>query len=757
MPTRAHTSRRSVLALLAAALPGLFAAGPAAAEPAPPGPGAPVGPGAPIGPRGGRPGGRNLFDAEPARAALRRLLPRHAAQFALTVSPDGPADGYAIGGVRGRITVRAATGAGLLAGVGHYLRSVAGVDIGWPGDSLGALPKFLPPPERPVERTALVPHRYALNDTDAGYAGPYRSFADHEREIDLLALHGINEVFVQVGSELPLYRALRGFGYADEELLAWIPTPGRQSWWLLQNLSGFGGPVTERLMTERAAVGRRVADRLRELGMTPVLPGWFGTVPPRFAALNPGNTVVPQGDWAGFARPDWLDPTSPAFAPLAAAYYAEQRELFGDSGMYRMSPLHEGGRVGSVDVTAAARAVQRALDDAHPGALWAVLGWEDDPSPALLAGVDTERLLILDGLADRYDGLDREREWGGAPYAFGSIVNFGGHTTLGANTGVWTSRFPAWARSPGLRGIAWLPEAGGTDPAAFALFTELAWTREVDGPGWFAAWADRRYGGPDPHARAAWEALRTGPYGTPSGTWSETQEGLFTARPSLTAAKAAYWSPTAMRYRPETVRRALDELLRVAPALRGSSAYRFDLVNTARQVLADHSRVLLPRIRAAYEAKDAGALRAAIERWQEAERLLEAVVETEPAFSFGAWTAAARAWGHTEAERVRYEYDVRSLLTVWGPERGSERGRLHDYGNREWAGLLGEFHAPRWRDFLAGLEESLRTGTPPKAIAWHAREEAWARRRTEHPTGPRGDAYERARAVARAVAADPGP
>ncbi|GAA3113781.1 hypothetical protein GCM10020254_70170 [Streptomyces goshikiensis] len=344
-------------------------------------------------------------------------------------------------------------------------------------------------------------------------------------------------MFVQVGAEYPYYRALQGFGYSAAELREWIPGPGHQSWWLLQNLSGFGGPVTERLMRERAALGGRIAEQLRGLGMTPVLPGYFGTVPPEFAARNPGAATVAQGDWAGFDRPDWLDPASQVFRRLAASYYAEQRAVFGDSAMYRMSPLHEGGRTGTVDVKSAAGAIQRALHAAHPGALWAVLGWQDDPAAELLAGVDTSKLLILDGLSDRYNRLDRETRWGGAPYAIGTIYNFGGHTTVGANTSVWIDRFGAWRAKPhsALKGIAYLPEATGTNPAAFDLYTDLAWEPgPVDQKKWFVAFAARRYGRPDAEAAAAWEELRKGPYSTSSGLWSESQDSLFTARPDLT-------------------------------------------------------------------------------------------------------------------------------------------------------------------------------------------------------------------------------
>ncbi|MFJ6777698.1 alpha-N-acetylglucosaminidase [Streptomyces yangpuensis] len=698
------------------------------------------------------------FDTAPARAALQRLLPRHAGQFTLVPDPGTGADTFTVSGTAGAVTVRGSTGATLLTGVGWYLQHVAGADIGWPGDSIGTLPARLPAVPAPVTRSAQVPHRYALNDTDDGYSGPYRTFEEHQRQIDLLALHGINEVFVQVGAEYPYYRALQRFGYSAEELRQWVPGPGHQSWWLLQNLSGFGGPVSERLMRERAELGGRIVDQLRGLGMTPVLPGYFGTVPPGFAARNTGAATVAQGDWAGFDRPDWLDPASPVFARLAAAYYAEQRAVFGDSTMYRMSPLHEGGQTGSVDVGAAAGAIQDALHAAHPGALWAVLGWQDDPTSELLAGVNTSKLLILDGLSDRYNRLDRETHWGGTPYAMGTIYNFGGHTTIGANTSVWLERFGPWrAKSnSALAGIAYLPEATGTNPAAFDLFTDLAWEPgPIDHRAWFAGFAARRYGRPDAEAAAAWEELRKGPYSTSSGLWSESQDSLFSARPSLSAVGAAYWSPKSMRYPAGSVRRALDHLLKVDPALRGSSAYRFDLVDTARQALANHSRVLLPKIKAAYEAKDLTRFRALTAEWQDGMRLLDQVTGADPNLLLGTWLSRARSWGADRAEQDRYEYDARSLLSVWGRRSTSEGGFLHDYANREWSGLISELYARRWSAHFAALDEALVRGAAPREIDWHAFEEEWARRTTRHPDRPVGDPYRLATAVAAALPAAP--
>ncbi|MEW2265483.1 alpha-N-acetylglucosaminidase [Streptomyces sp. NPDC047853] len=706
-------------------------------------------------PAAAAPAGEPAFATQPARAALARLLPRHAAQFTL-VAVDRPASGdwFGVSGGAGRVRVQGTSPAVLLSGVNWYLKHTAHVDLGWPGRSTARLPRTLPAPGEPVRRQASVPHRFALNDTDDGYSGAYRDWADYEKQIDLLALHGVNEVFVQMGADAVYYETLQEFGYSEDELRSWIPGPAHQPWWLMQNMSGFGGPVSERLLRDRADLGRRIADRLRELGMTPVLPGYYGTVPPGFTERNPTGPVVPQGDWVGFERPDWLDPRSAVFPKVAASFYRHQRRLFGASTMYKMDLLHEGGRPGNVPVRDAAQAVMKALQTARPGAVWTLIGWQNNPSTQIIDAVDKRRLLIVDGLSDRYDGLDREAAWHGAPYAFGTIPNFGGHTTMGANTAVWAERFEQWRTKAGsaLAGIAYMPEGTGGNPVAYELFTELAWrTGPVDQRKWFAGYAERRYGGPDPHASAAWELLRAGPYSTPSGTWSESQDSLFTARPRLTATNAASWSPGAMRYDPETVRRALAELLRVAPALRSTDAYRFDLVDVARQVLANHSRTLLPQIKAAYDAGDLPRFRERAAEWKRSLTLLDRLLATDTRFLLGPWLEDAKSWGRTEAQKAAAEFDARSILTTWGHRSGSDSGGLRDYANREWSGLVSDFYAMRWTTYLDSLDTALVTGRPPVAIDWFALENDWNQRRDRYPVKASGAPVALATAVLRAV------
>ncbi|MFF8292615.1 alpha-N-acetylglucosaminidase [Streptomyces sp. NPDC016309] len=683
----------------------------------------------------------------PARAALERLLPRHADQFRLARLRGGP-DRFRVTGSTGRVEVAATDPATALTGVHWYLKYRCGAHVSWAGSQLG-LPTRLPAPGEPLEREATVPHRFVFNDTHDGYTAPYADWARWERLIDVLALHGCNEVLVTTGQEAVYHRLLQDFGYTDAEARAWLPAPSHQPWWLLQNMSGYGGPLDPGLIARRAALGRRVADRLRELGMHPVLPGYFGTVPDGFAARNPGGRTIPQGVWSGLRRPDWLDPRTEVFRAVAAAFHRHQTDLFGEADHFKMDLLHEGGSPGDVPVPEAARAVEAALQKARPGATWVLLGWQANPRRELLDALDPSRLLVVDGRSDLEGVTDREKDWGGVPYAFGTIPNFGGRTTIGAETHLWTERFTAWRDKPGsaLAGTAYMPEAAERDPAALELFTELAWRREpVDRTRWFERYADLRYGGRDAAAREALSVLRDTAYRITSRD-GRPHDSLFAARPALTASSGAYYATRSPAFDPAAFDRAFAALLRVREPLRRSDAYRHDLTDLGRQVLANRSWQLIGRLRDAYAQGDRDTFRALSRLWLRLMRLSDDMAGSHRSFLLGPWLADARREGMERTARV--------LVTTWADRPAADAGHLANYANRDWSGLIADVHLPQWRAYLEELEDALAHGRAPKAFDWYAREEAWTYGKDIYPLRPPHDPYRTATRVHEALARAP--
>ncbi|MFT4112127.1 alpha-N-acetylglucosaminidase [Silvibacterium sp.] len=707
---------------------------------------------------------------QPAREVLERLMPALAPQFTLALTP-AQQDGFHITGTAGHIRVEAATTPTLLYGVNWYLKYVAHLQVSTNGLQLGAPGLILPAPPAPIDKPALYPWRYALNENVDGYSAPYWDDVRWQREIDILAMSGINAVLIERGTDLVLYETFRDAGYSDDEIRRWITQPAHQNWQLMGNMCCFNEPISLELLHKRAESAKHIIASLRRLGIAPVLPGYYGIVPADFGTRHPGAHVIPQGEWNGFTRPGWLDPRdsdkkNPWFAKLAASFYRHQSELFGAAPLYDINIFQEGGTAGDVPEGAGAKAVQDALERSHPktktypGAIWFMMAWQREPSAALLSELDTTRILIADIEQGRTPRENRDEEFRHAPWLFGGLWEFGGRTTLGAPLYDYAVRLPVDAAKPGsgIRGIAYFTEGVDTNPAAFDLYTEMAWHKEpVDIERWFAEYAQRRYGANDLHAVRAWQIILHTIYSyradgvNGQGERDAAADSIFNAQPSLDARHAAGPSPEELRYQAADLTPALTELLQVAPELRSTSTYQYDLVDISRQVLVNSARTLLPEIKTAYEHKDKPAFDRLTAEWLHRMELEDALLATNQWFLLGRWLSWVPQWASTPEELARLHFDARSILTTWGDRKASDEGGLHEYADKDWSGLVSSYYRPRWKMYFDSLDASLESGQPAKPIDWFAFGEQWNHANESFPDQPHGDAYQQATEVARTL------
>jgi alpha-N-acetylglucosaminidase len=701
-----------------------------------------------------------------ARAVLTREMPHLAAQIHLSLAPGdyaGKPDGFRIRGASGDIHVVAATVPTLLFGVNWYLKYVAHLNVSTNGSQLGSPGLRLPGLDAPVNLPAPYPFRYALNENTDGYTTPYWNFARWQHEIDVLALSGFNAVLIQRGNDLAVYRAFRDIGYQDTDIRHWITHPAHQNWQLMGNICCFVEPISLLLMEKRAASARKIIDQLRTLGITPVLPGFWGVVPADFAKHVAGAHVVVQTEpWNGFQRPGWLDPRDPAFTRLAASFYKHQKELFGDSTIYDMETFQEGGVSGDVPVGDGARAIQKALNTAHPDVLWFMMAWQTNPRKELIDAVDRSHILVADIEQGRVPRETREKDFEGARWLFGGLWEFGGRTTMGAPLYDYAQRMPRAAARPDshLSGTALFTEGLDTNPYAFDLYSEMAWrTEPVDLEKWTVGYALRRYGAPDIHASKAWRILLHTSYSyradgiTGHGERDAAHESIFNAQPSLTAKRNGQWSPDEPRYNPNDLKPALTELLQVAPALRRAASYRYDLTDVTRQVLADDARRLLPMIRSAYEAKNRAVFHSLTAEWMRDMQMEDKLLSTNEYFLLGRWLSYVPAWSSSPADLEHIEYDAHSILTTWGDRTAS--AELHEYGNRDWAGLVSGYYAPRWKMYFESLDAALRSGTQPRPIDWYTFGDAWNRSTKHYAAESSGDTYAASLAIAKSLGLQP--
>lgn len=693
----------------------------------------------------------------PAVGVLNRLMPQLASQFELVETPRANhRDYFRISGTAGHIRVEGGSIPTLLYGVNWYLKYDAHLQVSTNGFQLGAAGLRLPAPAQAIEKPALYPWRYALNQNADGYSTPYWNEKRWQHEIDVLAMSGTNAVLIERGTDLVLYQTFRDAGYSDDAIRHWITQPAHQNWQLMGNMCCFDEPISLELMKKRAQSAQKLIAMLRSLGITPVLPGYYGIVPADFTSMHPGAHVITQGEWNGFTRPGWLDPRDPQFDKLAESFYRHQHELYGDTEIYNMEVFQEGGAAGDVPVSEGAKKIQQALMRAHPEAIWMMMAWQKAPSQELLASLDLSHVLIADIEQGRIPRDDRDQEFRGAKWLYGGLWEFGGRTTMGAPLYDYAVRFPLMAQRKGshIAGTAVFTEGIDTNPFAFDLYTEMAWHSEPVNLMHFEEYATRRYGGEDTHAQKAWEILLKTAYGYRAdgikkhGERDASQDSLFNAQPSLTSLRASSASPDVLRYEATDLAPALTQLLEVAPKLRATETYRYDLVDVARQVMANEARTMLPQIKAAYDSKDKAAFSQLTTEWLRRMQLQNDLLKTNEFFLLGRWLSYVPSWASSPEELERLNYDARSILTTWGDRKASEQG-LHEYSNRDWAGLTSDYYMPRWKMYFDSLAASLATNVPPKPIDWYAFGDHWNHSRRQFNEAPQGDSYAAALAIAR--------
>ncbi|SHJ18608.1 Alpha-N-acetylglucosaminidase (NAGLU) N-terminal domain-containing protein [Tessaracoccus bendigoensis DSM 12906] len=662
-----------------------------------------------------------------AEAAVDRIMTTAAGRFDVAIRPatDG-IDRFEVASRNEHVLITATTAATAAKGLNAYLGSV-GQSLSYTVRNVDPTADF-PLPQQLISDEAEVTHRFYGNDTEDGYTNPYRDFADWEQLIDELAALGFNEVFMPVGTEAVYFDVLQQFGYSKAELTAWTPTPSHQPWWLLQNMSGFPAGISEATIEARAALGRQIADRMRELNMNPVLPGYFGTVPVGFGTRHPGNNVVAQGGWVGFTRSDWLDPNSPIFPSVAEAFYEASAARLGASDRYKMDVLHEGGVRGNVNVPNATRAIEAALQNANPGAVWVLLGWQENPPADVAAAADPATTFIVDGLSDR-TSADRNREvdWSSVPYAFGTIWNYGGDTTMGSEMTTWNERFFQWRDKDGSKvdGIAAMPEGGNNNGAALDFFAGLAWEDgPVDLDQWWADWTVRRYGVRNDAVIEAWQTIGATAYTLPDNPgFAEAHDSVYAADPSLTANTSSAWSPTSPAYDMAEFATAVEPLLSAADELGSNAAYQYDVMDVSRQALSNTGRVLLPKLRAAFDSGDAVRFEGYMTQFLANLDLLDELAGTQSGSLLGPLLDDASALGATPQEKAALERSERTLLTVWGHRDGYNNG-LGNYAGREIQGLVGSFYKPRWEKFLSARLAQLE-GAPSQSFNWYDDAQPW--------------------------------
>ena len=652
-----------------------------------------------------------------------------------------------------KVVIRGNNYVSIATGINWYLKYYAGIHLSWNGMTAD-LPSQLPPVLKKERHETTLPYRYDLNYCTYSYTMAFWDWKRWEKEIDWMALHGINLPLAITGTDVVWYQVLNRLGYSKEEINSFIAGPAFQAWWLMNNLEGWGGPNPDSWYEQQADLQKKIVKRMREYGIEPVLPGYSGMVPHDAKEKLQLNVQNP-GLWCAYNRPAFLQPTDPRFGEIATIYYEEMNKLYGKANYYSMDPFHEGGSTKGVDLQKSGEEIMKQMKKNNPAAKWVIMAWGSNPHPQMIESLHAGDMIVLDLFSEsRPQWGDPKSTWyrksgfGQHDWLYCMLLNYGGNVGLhGKMQHVIESFYEAKEGTFGgtMKGIGMTPEGIENNPVMYELLLELPWRNKAfDKDTWLDHYTQARYGKDCKEVKQAWRILSNSIYNCPdASTQQGTHESVFCARPSLQAYQVSSWSEMSDYYDPEDVIEAARLMVSVADQFIGNNNFEYDLIDIVRQAIAEKGRLLLKSIRSAYYLGDQLLYRHLSDQFLDLILLQDELLSTRSEFKVGSWIAQARNKGITEAEKDLYEWNARVQITTWGNRTASEKGGLRDYAHREWSGLLKDVYYVRWKTFF--------DQGPDSQVDYYAMDEKWTKQTNPYSVSSSDDCIENAQKIFRIV------
>ena len=722
-----------------------------------------------------------------SRAVLERTIGSRARELRLELVADEPSsEWYEVDSASDTVTIKGSSSVALTRGAYSYLNSIGAASVSWEGSRVALPARF---PDFDGARThAPFAHRVYLNVCTYGYTTPWWDWTRWEREIDWMALHGIDMPLAMEGQEFVWQALWRELGLTSAELAEYFSGPAFTPWQRMGNIEGHFQPLPQSWIESKRGLQTRILERMRALGMKPVLPAFGGYVPKAFADRHPEARIYKMRAWEGFRPTYWLDPADPMFARIAKRFieiydatYGRGEYYLSDSFNEMLPPVsddtdpshaatygdaqqttHEqSASVGTAQrdakLAAYGAAIYDSIRQANPEAVWVMQGWlfgadrhfwTPDAIGAFLSKVPNDKLLVLDIGNDRYPGTwEQSGAFYGKSWIYGYVHNYGGSNPVYGDFDFYRNDLAALLAHPGkgnLTGFGVFPEGLHNNSVVYEYLYDRAWN-PADPPlrDWLHDYTRARYGKTSPELLDAWTEFQHAVFSTRywSLRWWNKAAGayLLFKRPTAQITQAQPVNDL-----PE-LKTALTKLLATADDYASSDLFRYDLVDFTRHYASQELDLLLQNIVHAYERGDITTADAGVNKLVDVVSRLDLLLGGQQE-TLSTWIGAAAANGTTAEERRYHERNAKAQVTIWGGA-----GNLNDYASKAWQGLYKDFYLPRWTMFLAAMKRAAQARTPldePRVradiAAW---EHQWVERKVEYQRAEPTDAVADIRAL----------
>ena len=673
----------------------------------------------------------------------------------------------------------------------YYLKYFAYLDFPYVGDCDLVLPETMPEVTEKVRIVFPYENRHYFNENcEYKYTTALYTKEEWTHRLDWMAMNGFNMFLLDIGEHAVWLNAADELGLneaAKEEIRR--ANKGTEQYYAQYELS-------PEAAAQEGELAKFVAQRGMDLGMEPEIRPFVGQLLFMFPnnhddyyGSNPKSDFVidlegsvfdgvkayPAARWFNLPQGIFISPevapgsteeeaakAKEVFNQVADIYYASLMEVFGFDEYGRTPVFGFKDMVGEqgfvVQHPAFPQKVIQEMSELflelNPDSVWMQTSWRY--SDWLVKQYKPGGLLFVDLKADNSPKWKGTNEFGGTPWVWSMLFNFGGNTGLGGGFEQITNDvINAHDTAQYMTGVSISPEGGDTNPALYALMAEMTWRSEApDLDQWLKDYAKRRYGAENyalaqEELDSVWQQLYATVYsGNCPGGADGPSQTLINAYPKLGGTISRVYGTNNKVYETKDIIPIWAEMLDAAEKITAAGGtlteqFKYDLVDITRQALGDISGEVYNKITPAYNAnnkeealKYAGLMVDLCEQ-------MDKILATNRFFLVGTRLEGAKNRGVTDSDKLYFEKVERTFLTYWILDNYNSGG-LRDYCNRHLAGLMTDYYGMRWQAMYDELERAMTAGSGQYSqsnVDAVIREKniAWSEDRTPYTAEAQGD------------------
>ena len=566
--------------------------------------------------------------------------------------------------------------------------------------------------------------RFYGNICAFSYSYWYWDWNDWEKHIDWIAFKGFNVVLVPMGIESVQLDVFTKLGLLEEQVLDFFNGPAYLAWSRMGNMKHFSGPLTEKFLSSQLILQRKICERLNDLGVRYVIPGFSGFVPDALVDMYDNKYFNNVSCWnrfnSSFTCLKQLDPSKALYNDIGQLYMKTLLSYFRTNSLYAIDMFNENTPVNGTDVylSSCSNSTVSVIKSADSVGKWVLQGWTfgyeydrfwtKQKIASYIASVNNDDILILDMFAEARPVWNTTNSFFGKPFIWTLINNFGGNTVINGNVKQTVAHLSrAIQDSKSFVGFGFMPEGIQENTilldAVMGFVTSEEYYRNTTQylGFWEEAVSSYRYGGD--HYKELLKFTIRNLYVQQNYITNYRKSLMIFRRPGF---NLKFHTNSNIG----TNRDILNQYLINTNETRSvTEVVTYDFLS----ILQNYSELVFSQLylnlMEAYAVQQLETFEMNARRMHEMLTQLDTILSLFPLKSLACYEQQVLKFASEISfnNPMKLVADLRRQISIWGYNE-----EIIDYAFKIWSGALSDYYSPRWNTFISHLKASLKADLP---------------------------------------------